>query len=259
MNAITTHKPTTYKFHLLAFCLALFFLAAAPLALAQGEPALQLTLRRDFGTGMGANIQGTFSLRAAGPDNLERVEFLLDGQVIGQANAAPFQFRFQTDAYPPGTHTLSAVGYTADGQTLTANTLTRNFLAGSQAIRMVLWVLVPLVIIAVGSRWLTHKIAGRGQTASSEAVAVNGPFGGTICPKCKRPFARHWWGFNIGVGKYDRCPHCGKWSIVRSVHPDILAASLEAMKQADAQESQPPAPNDEDSQRRRLDDSRYEN
>ncbi|MCA9873284.1 MAG: hypothetical protein KC441_06505 [Anaerolineales bacterium] len=235
----------------------LLLLAVVPLALAQEEPALQLSLRRDFGTAVGDNIQGTFTLRAAGPDNLERVEFLLDGEVIGQAAAAPFQIKFQTDAYPPGTHVFSATGYTAVGQTLSSNTLTRNFLTGSQTMRTILWVVIPLILIAVGGRWLTSKIAGRGQAQSKEMTAIDGPFGGTICPKCKRPFARHWWGFNVGVGKYDRCPHCGKWSVVHRVHPDVLAASLEAMKQADAQAASPSPDSDEEA-RRRLDDSRFD-
>jgi len=238
--------------------LLLIFLAVAPLAFAQEEPALRLSMRRDFGTGIGSNIQGTFSLRAEGPDDLERVEFLLDGEVIGQATAAPFRYQFHTESFPPGTHTFSAIGYTAVGQTLTSNSFSSNFLTRSQSNRAIFWLIVPLLILAFGGRWLTNRIAGRGGRA--EEAAVDGLFGGTICPKCKRPFARHWWGVNIGVGKYDRCPHCGKWSVVQRVHPDILAASVQAMKQADAQsETAPPPAPDEEALHRRLDNSRFDN
>jgi len=256
----TSTFPTIISRKLSLLGLLLIFLAVAPLAFAQEEPALRLSLRRDFGTGIGSNIQGTFSLRAEGPEDLERVEFLLDGEVIGQATAAPFRYQFHTESFPPGTHTFSAIGYTAVGQTLTSNSFSSNFLTSSQSSRAIFWLVVPLLILALGGRWLTNRIAGRGGR-TAEKTAVDGLFGGTICPKCKRPFARHWWGINIGVGKYDRCPHCGKWSVVQRVHPDILAASVQAMKQADAQsETNPPSPADDDdgALRRRLDDSRYD-
>jgi hypothetical protein len=70
----------------------------------------------------------------------------------------------------------------------------------------------------------------------------------------------HIWGLNVVTGKYDRCPHCGKWSLVRRAHPDVLQSAAEAFAEADAATAvSPPTPNDEDALRKQLDDSRFDN
>lgn len=235
-------------------------LLTAVASLAQSANALQLNLRRNFGLGIGANIQGTFSMRVEGPANLTGVTFLIDEQPIATISDPPYQVQFRTDNFAPGPHILRAAGVTNNGQELTSNTLTRNFLTAGESVKATLWILIPILAIALGGRWLSNRIARRGRTQSPADIPIDGMFGGAICPQCKRPFARHWWGLNIVIGKFDRCPHCGKWSVVQSVHPDILEASLAAMKQADAQESAtaPPHNDSEDAYRRRLDNSRFD-
>ena len=238
----------------------LLFLILTPSAFAQTDAALQLGLRRDFGTGIGASIQGTFSLRAEGPADLERVVFYLDDQPMAEVTAPPFRYQFHTDAYPPGLHTFSAVGHTAVGQEIASNTITRNFLTSGEATKIMVWIIAPVLALVLVGGLITGWLARRRHAANPEMMAVDGAFGGAICPKCKRPFARHWWGLNIVVGKYDRCPHCGKWSIVQRAHPAVLEAALEAMKQADAQAGAPLPPTDEqDALHRRLDESRFDN
>ncbi|MCP4426230.1 MAG: hypothetical protein GY803_17200, partial [Chloroflexi bacterium] len=95
--------------------------------------ALSLRLRRDFGFGMGANIQGTFSYRVSGFDDLERVVFLLDGEEIGADDEAPFRLQFRTENYALGMHTMSARGYASDGRILQSNIIQRQFVAGSDS------------------------------------------------------------------------------------------------------------------------------
>ena len=95
-----TGKRATF---LLIVCLLL-----VPSVLAQNESALQLSLRRDFGTGIGSSIQGKFSLRAEGPADLTRVVFLIDGETMAEVTTPPFRYQFHTDAYSPGVHTFSA-------------------------------------------------------------------------------------------------------------------------------------------------------
>jgi hypothetical protein len=67
----------------------------------------------------------------------------------------------------------------------------------------------------------------------------------------------HIWGFNVVVGKYDRCPHCGKWSLVRRVHPDILAGAVEAFA-GDKEQEVTPSADDPQSLSKRLDESRFD-
>ncbi|MFO7678535.1 MAG: Ig-like domain-containing protein [Chloroflexota bacterium] len=242
------------------FLTTILLLAAILPTLAQEESTLNLRLRRDSGLGMGANIQGLFSMRATGPDTLTRVEFFIDDDKIGEVTTPPFNYQFHTNNFIPGVHTLRATGYTSDDAELASNTITHNFLseeeaskAGSKA-RMS--IIIPTIVVVVAAMALWTFIASRGQKTKPGEVAINGPFGGAICPKCKRPFARHIWGLNLIVGKYDRCPHCGKWSLVSAAHPDVLEAAYESMQQADATTA--PPPDDKASFRRRLDDSQYE-
>ena len=230
-------------------------------AVAQTNDTLTLSLRRDFGAGFGSSIQGTFSFRASGPDNLVRVIFYIDDQVVGEASEAPFRLQFKTENYPLGVHTLHAVGITEDGRELTSNSISRNFISGSSANRAVFWMIVPIILLSLGGLLLSSWIANRGQKAHSNpaVAAINGPAGGTICPKCSKPFARHIWGINLLTSKYDRCPHCGKWSLVRALPPDVLETAVIAMQQAEAAKNpaQPDTADSETSWHKRLDDSKF--
>ena len=80
------------------------------LAFAQTEvDQLSLRLSRDFGYSSGTgDIQGNFSLRASGPENLVRVGFFMDDQLMGEITEPPFRLRLELtdtrsrDAEPRG-------------------------------------------------------------------------------------------------------------------------------------------------------------
>ncbi len=236
--------------------IGLLFLLLPAAASAQEAPDLSLSLLRNFGSSLGGSIQGTFTYRVNGPDDLVQVTFLLDGERIGEDDEAPFRWRFNTDNFPLGTHTMSAMGVTVDGRTLQSNTLQRQFISGGESNQLLFWIIIPIIVLAVGGRLFSSWIANRGNGKTGQP-AINGPFGGTLCPKCGRPFAMHIWGLNVVAGKYDRCPHCGKWSLVRRVHPDILAGTVEAFADDEKQDT-PPPDDDPQSLSKRLDESRFD-
>lgn len=215
------------------------------------EEEMTLRLNRDFGSSIGGQISGTFSYRVNAPDEVVRVEFFLDDEQIGEDRERPFRLQFQTSNYAPGPHTLYAIGYTSDGTTFSSNVLSRQFQTGSDSTRSVLWVVIPLIIISLGVRFLVNWIAGRGQTP--ETKKVQGLLGGTICPNCGRPYAIHWWSPHFFGTRYDRCPHCGAWRMVRRAQPSELAAALEE----ESPDLNPQIDPDGDL-RKRLDDSRFE-
>ena len=229
-------------------------------AVAQTDNQLTLTLNRDFGAGFGSNIQGTFSFRVSGPEDLTSVTFYIDDEIVGEDSEAPFRLQFKTGDFPLGVRTLHAVGLSQDGQSLTSNSIQRNFISSSSAIRTALYTIIPIILLVVGGGLLSSWIANSGRKSSGKSVTnVHGSFGGTICPKCNKPFAMHIWGLNIVVGKYDRCPHCKKWSVVRRVNSDLLDASAEAMAQAEsAAEKLNPINDSDDDLRKRLDDSKFD-
>ncbi|MEJ2748751.1 MAG: Ig-like domain-containing protein, partial [Anaerolineae bacterium] len=168
-------------------------------SLAQEEPALRLSLRKDFGYSLGGSIQGTFSYRVSGPDDLARVVFLMDGESIGEDDAAPFRLQFSTGSYDLGSHTMSAVGYTSDGRTLQSNAVQRQFTSKQNSSQLEFWIIGSILLLVIGGRLISSRIANRGGRQADQP-AVTGPFGGTICPKCGRPFAMHIWGLNVVAG-----------------------------------------------------------
>jgi hypothetical protein len=237
--------------------LLLALLGWQSIAYAQGDAALSLRLSRDVGSGFGSQIQGTFSFHVTGPATLERVVFLIDNQEIGEDAEAPFRLQFRTANYAAGIHTLSAIGFTTDGRQLTSNSLRREFITGSAAVQRTLTIIIPILILIIGGRAISARIANRNRQKAG-LPPVHGPLGGTICPNCAKPYAFHIWSFNLVAFRFDRCPHCGRWKLVNKYHPDVLAAAAEAMQQAEDKSTRQSASSPEEKLRRQLEDSRFD-
>ncbi len=238
----------------------------ASLAYAQSSNQLQLGMSRDFGYGgFGGDIQGIFTIKIINPPaNLSRVVFYLDSTVMGEVTAPPFSLQFNTDSYSLGNHTLSAVGYTSDGTQLTSDKLERQFVPASAAGSTIVKIVVPIVgllIVAALLAVFIPLLLNRGKTSSIQPGTPRnyGIGGGAICPKCGRPFPIRLWFINLGLSKIDRCPYCGKWSLVRQ----RSLAELRAAEAAELAQSQA-TPNiagetEADKLKKDLDDSRYQN
>lgn len=136
------------------------------------------------------------------------------------------------------------------------NDIHRQFLGGDDGPSTVI-IVVVILVLAMGGRMLSSWIASRGQSRSGRPP-ITGPFGGTLCPKCGHPFAMHIWGFNLLVGKYDRCPHCRRWSLVRRQHYSLLQAAAEAFEEETAESEKQSQLSEEEKWRQQLDDSRFD-
>jgi DNA-directed RNA polymerase subunit RPC12/RpoP len=248
---------------LISICLAFLFscMLVVP-ALAQTSSELTISLHRDFGYSGFNDIQGTFTLKATGPADLSRVIFLIDSQVIAEVDQPPFQVRFNTGSYALGQHTLSATGYTSQGVELESNQIHPNFVSAEEGWQAALKIALPILAIGVGIATLAIVVPWlfglrKPRQPLPDLPANYGFFGAAVCPKCGRPFARHWWGLNMMAGKLDRCPHCGKWSIVRRASPDRLQEAEDQVRQTIA-ESQEQGLSEEQRLKRDLDDSRFQ-
>jgi hypothetical protein len=219
---------------------------------AQDDPALELSLSRDNGFGLGNQMQGNFSYRVRGPDNLVRVEYLMDGEVIGESTSEPFRFRFVTDDYGLGIHEMSAVGYTAEGQTLQSNVIRGDFV-DPQVSNTVTYGVVGLVAVLIVARFLFFR------DTSGKTKRGYGAFGGAVCAYCGRPFSRHWWALNLFTTRFDRCPHCGKWQGTRPATTDQLVAAEAFEAELDRLPVYPESELDEKERlRKQLEESRFE-
>lgn len=238
-------------------------LLSASAAFAQDAPELELFIRRTFGYSGGSQIQGSFRAEASGPAELVSVTFRIDGNVLGVDSEAPFSVDFDTDAYAAGWHTFTADGELSDGRVLPSNERRFEFVTAEASWQAAFGIMVPLfsvlgLVLALGvGISLIQTRHNKKNPVPLGATRRYGLMGGTICPKCGRPFSRHWWGLNAGLGKFDRCDHCGKWSLVRALPLDELRAA-EAAELKLAQAGAAPAElSDAERLRRQLDESRY--
>ncbi len=242
----------------------LMFLLACLLAwvrpvLAQDEADLELRISRTMGYSSGSGrIQGLFKLKAAGPADLARVAFFVDDQQIGTDEAAPFEQGFSTDNYGLGMHTLYAVGVTSGGRQLRSNEVRVEFVSAQEGWQAALRIMVPILALTFGIMVISYIFVFLAGKKESQ-VALGAPrhygiAGGAICPRCKRPFSMHLLAPNMALKKYDRCPFCGKWSLVR---PETRLK----LQEAEAAELQLPAlpveESDGDRLKKDLENSRY--
>lgn len=227
-------------------------------AFAEGEEeTLVLDFNRDFGYGgFGGDIQGRFSMKVRSPEDLVRVVYYLDGELVFDGTEPPFTWKFNTASYPEGRHTFNAVGYKADGTEVFAEPFTRFFLSAESAWGNTAGILVPILIvvgIAAIAGIAGPLLLGRHK---EHTPGVYGAAGGSICPRCTFPFSRGFLAPNLLVGKLVRCPHCGKWSILPRA-PSMALAAAEERLAADGQ-TEIDVPGEADKLRRMIEDSRFE-
>lgn len=248
--------------------LSILLAVIAALALVQAVPAqdgaeLQLRMSKTFGYAAGGEMQGAFTLKASGPETLQRVVFTLDGQPLGEAAEPPFDLTFNTGSYPFGVHTLAAIGYTSDGRELQSNEIQREFVSAEAGWQTAKKLLIPILALVVVIALLSTVFPMLGKKKNQELPAGAprnyGVAGGAICPRCRRPFALRVMAINLSpLHRYDRCPYCGKWSVLRRKSIDELRAAEQAeLVQAQA-EAPAPEESAEEKLRKELDRSRYQ-
>lgn len=202
-------------------------------AIAQSN-TLTLSLIKLYGyNGFGGDIQGSFRLVASGPTNLVSVNFFLDDVLIGSTDQDPFQIQFNTNNYSVGSHTFFAVAYDTRGEELCSNEIHAIFLSEEQSRSSVLKIILPIL----GLTFIVIMISGfvplfLKQRSGTIILGQYGSAGGAVCQRCGLPFSRSYFGLNLVIGKLERCPHCGKWGVLRRALPEELKQA-EARLQAD--------------------------
>lgn len=235
---------------------ALLLAWTVPAAAQEPEP-LPLSISRDFGFASGGRIQGTFSLRVRGPDDLVRVEFLIDGQVLNVDEEPPFRYQFNTGSYALGMHTLAAVGTTADGRRLSSRVHTVEFVSAEEGFRVAGSIVLPLLAVVGGITLLGLLLPALLDRGGAARVGDYGPAGAAVCRRCGLPFGRRLLAPNLLTGKLARCPHCGRWQIAgRARRADLEAA--EARRAAQAGLGGLEVEDEAERLRRRIEDSRFE-
>lgn len=243
----------------LAFFLAAIFSSAS----AVQTEEVRLNVQRRFGYSSGSQIRGTIALDIVGSASFLSVKYAIDGQIIAEVTQSPFTHTFQTTDYSDGWHDLSAIAQTADNRTLKTMPRRFEFLSAAAEGQAMTGIIIPLlgfvVLITLGGvltqvLWMQKKGGNRLPLGAARSYGI---MGGTICPKCQRPFSRHWWGINMVVGKLDRCDYCGKWSIThRMSRQELTKAEADELIMT-PQENKIQGKSQSDMEKARIDDSRY--
>jgi hypothetical protein len=121
---------------------------ATPILLADAQPALSLSMTRDWGSSMGNDIAGLFSLKVEASSNTTYVEFYLDNQLQLNDTAAPYSWQFNTNNCTLGQHTLKAIAYDDAGQSKTEE-ITRNFVEDNTNSILLVTIVIAVVVTAV--------------------------------------------------------------------------------------------------------------
>ena len=222
------------------------------------DDGLELSLRKNFGYKAGSRIQGSFSLEARGPDEVEYVQFFIDEEVMGEVRSAPFRIAFSTSSYPLGDHCISATAELANGESLASEPICYTFL-GADAVKsemtgFVVPLVIGLVVLTLGGTLITSLLTGRKGGFKLGAYSASG---GSVCPRCALPYSRHFISPNLIVGKLERCPHCGKWAIV-SRATAIELEQAEEHYRGHSGEVQQPVEDEVERLRKQIEDTRYE-
>ena len=131
-----------------------------------------------------------------------------------------------------------------DGSVRTTPSISYRFLSPEEANQQLTRVLIGIGIVVVATLLLVAVL--QIILFRKKSIRVRPPgepnsygiLGGAICPNCSLAFPRHLLGFNLLVGRLDRCDHCGKWVMTKRASPSALQ---------NAEEAQPePSPNNLD-------------
>jgi len=243
------------KFFSLLLILLIGLAAGFKTASAQDDSPYTIKLRRDWGYGSGMDIQGKMSLSLNGDESqIDTVTFYLDEQVMAELSQEPFKLSFSTDDYPSGVHNLSAKVSTKAGESFDVKPLMVNFLSSSEAGEKTTKLLVIVGALVGGSMLLSYLISSRQKDQPGKASA--GIHGLAVCNQCGQTFPRSFFGMNMVIGKFERCPHCGKWQITRRAS-DFEIALADGTYVPDFDEDEQEAEATTKPAKDELDESRY--
>ena len=253
--------------HLFSFMIVLSLAAGfftPVMAQTPEEPVYRLNISRDFGYGGGADIKGLFSLSVVGPEGISSVTYLIDETIMTTVSEDPFKFQFNTTQYEFGWHDLTAQVTNTNGEVFTTPARHLNFVTSEMESKAMTGMVLPLLGLIIGVMVAVSLIQAavmrkRHPNGIEPGTPRNYGFaGGSICRKCGRPTPRHIWGFNIGIGKFDRCDNCGRWSVMQAAPLEILRAAEIAEKASENSKPTIVEKTEEEKLRDLIDKSKYE-
>jgi hypothetical protein len=89
---------------------------------AAGQNTLSLSLDRNVGIGLGSLIQGTFTLRGSGPENITSLIVFFNGEEVHSVTSNSISWQFNTADHPSGSTNITLAGWNAQRTLYRAST-----------------------------------------------------------------------------------------------------------------------------------------
>jgi hypothetical protein len=142
--------------HIAAFLFVVGFVSAIPLN-ATGQGTLTLHLDRNIGTALGGLIQGSFTLRGSGPEDVQNLTVYFNGEQVHLVTGNTITWQFNTGNYPSGAMNITLFGVDdVGGEYLATRQVT--FLGGA-ASNAFTFAIVAIVVVAILAKY-GHRKAG---------------------------------------------------------------------------------------------------
>lgn len=150
--------------------LAIVMMAMAPPQVAAQE-TLTFSLTRNFGTGLGSTIEGTFTLVGSGPEAIVGLIVYFNGAEVHEVTGNTISWQFVTSDYPSGPTNITLYGWDDEGESyVTSQQFT--FLAETSS-NIITIAILGFVVIVLLIRYVP-RFMGRGQkTSKSDLVSSN--------------------------------------------------------------------------------------
>ena len=136
--------------HIGVFLLVVGLVAVIPMN-AAGQGTLTLTLNRNVGMAFGSFIQGSFTLRGSGPENVQNLTVYFNGEDVHFVTGNSLLWVFNTGDYPSGATNITLFGVDDVGGTYYA-TRQVTFL-GPAVVNVIIVVIFALVAVLLVAKY----------------------------------------------------------------------------------------------------------
>ncbi|MFW9798580.1 MAG: hypothetical protein ACFFE2_16190 [Candidatus Thorarchaeota archaeon] len=140
------------------FLLVCGLVFATPLN-AVGQGSLNLNLNRNIGTALGSLIQGSFTLRGSGPENIQNLTVFFNGRQVHFVTGNTISWQFDTKDYPSGAMNITLFGVDDAGGTYVASRHV-TFLGGIASTLFTIGIL-SFVVIVILTKYGPRLMAAR--------------------------------------------------------------------------------------------------
>lgn len=139
-------------------CLILLMLTVLlPCVTVEAKPAINLSLYKNYGYGLGDDMSGVWTINTETSDDVTYVEFYIDDTLQHVDSSVPYSWQFNTSNYTIGKHTITAIAYDSSSQTEMVS-IQRNFVQDHTDTVIIIVVISAIISLIIATVFALYKI-----------------------------------------------------------------------------------------------------